>query len=473
MDDRAGSEPGVGQFPDSPAAEHAADTEGDRASFRSPLRTTWELLLIGAGICLLFTLTSHTLSADGRARFDDLSALLQHGELTPGKYSLIGSVFASPLWLLGSVSLSSEWWCARFNFFVVLLLSAGLYALFRGRIGCARARTFVAVLLFASMFPVHQMDFFGEVFSAALIGIGLAIVALRQSWWGWALAAVGGGNTPAAVPPLCLVGVVVACRERQWRHLLGPLLGVLLVLAECWIRRGSPFDTGYAGDQGFRTFMPYSGRPGFSYPLFFGVLSILFSFGKGLLFFAPGLTLAASRAVRSLESGVRFCLALWLVFLSGLILVYAKWWAWYGGMYWGPRFFLFASIPASLMIACAMDKASFLRDKVLWLGIAMFSLWVGISGAVFHQSDTLLICSSSNYAMEILCWYVPEFSVLFRPFVVGVRLDPGRLALLAYGAVLALHWGIPLMLSISREVTVSLRQSVAKIRSPAGKKWTF
>ena len=40
---------------------------------------------------------------------------------------------------------------------------------------------------------------------------------------------------------------------------------------------------------GFRTALPYSGQPGFSYPFFFGVLSVLFAFGRGLVFFAPGL----------------------------------------------------------------------------------------------------------------------------------------------------------------------------------------
>ena len=42
---------------------------------------------------------------------------------------------------------------------------------------------------------------------------------------------------------------------------------------------------------GIKTIMPYSGRPGFSYPFLFGLLSILFSFGNGLLFFTPGLLL--------------------------------------------------------------------------------------------------------------------------------------------------------------------------------------
>ena len=60
------------------------------------------------------------------------------------------------------------------------------------------------------------------------------------------------------------------------------------ILLEAWIRRGSPFATGYENERGLRTLLPYSGLPGFTYPFVLGVLSSLFSFGKGLLFFAPG-----------------------------------------------------------------------------------------------------------------------------------------------------------------------------------------
>jgi hypothetical protein len=56
--------------------------------------------------------------------------------------------------------------------------------------------------------------------------------------------------------------------------------------------------------------MPYTGRPGFSYPFLFGVLGILFSFGRGLAFFAPALWLLllprkpAALRLRQLPRGV-------------------------------------------------------------------------------------------------------------------------------------------------------------------------
>src|SRR5205085_1593251 len=125
----------------------------------------------------------------------------------------------------------------------------------------------------------------------------------------------------------------------------------LLVLGESWLRRGSPFDTGYGGDHGIQTVLPYSGRPGFSYPFLLGVVSILFSFGRGLMFFTPGLLLWLDARTRDALVRHRRTVVPMLLAVAGLVLVYAKWWAWYGGISWGPRFFVFAAIPASLFVA--------------------------------------------------------------------------------------------------------------------------
>ncbi|MCX6791864.1 MAG: hypothetical protein NT149_02400 [Candidatus Gottesmanbacteria bacterium] len=105
------------------------------------------------------------------------------------------------------------------------------------------------------------------------------------------------------------------------------------------------------------------------------------------------------------------------IYLVGLILVYGKWWAWYGGWFWGPRFLLFASVPASFNLAYVLTNPSTnAKVKTFALSIALWSFWVGLSGVIFGQTD-LNICTSNNYALEHLCWYVPEFSVLFRPIV--------------------------------------------------------
>src|SRR2546430_10361340 len=41
---------------------------------------------------------------------------------------------------------------------------------------------------------------------------------------------------------------------------------------------------------------------------------------------------------------------------AGIVLVYGTWWAWYGGFTWGPRFLIFASLPASLLLAAQIRR---------------------------------------------------------------------------------------------------------------------
>lgn len=167
------------------------------------------------------------------------------------------------------------------------------------------------------------------------------------------------------------------------------------------------------------TILPYSGQPEFSYPFFFGVLSILLSFGKGLLFYSPGLLLSLPRTGSAVSQRLKASHTLWLWFLAGLVVVYAKWWAWFGGWVWGPRFFLLASVPASLAIAVRLQRIreSRLPSLVALLAVLTLSVWVGINGAVYDQQDLGVCRSETN---EFLCWYVPEFSALWHPFVAGV-----------------------------------------------------
>jgi hypothetical protein len=230
--------------------------------------------------------------------------------------------------------------------------------------------------------------------------------------------------------------------------LLVPVVGGGLVLLESWIRRGSPWVTGYEGNAGAETVLTYSGQPGFSYPLFFGLLSLLFSFGRGIVFFAPGLLLSFSSAVTSLEQELRRSYRLWIWFLVGLVLVYAKWWAWYGGWTWGPRFLLFASIPASFVLAVSLYRPKpSIGKNLLILALLALSFWVGASGAVYGL-DHLEDCRPAEY--EFLCWYVPEFSVLWRPFVVADPPEGKEMVLLGYGLLVFIYLAFPIGLGLGR-----------------------
>jgi len=357
------------------------------------------------------------LDGDGHLRFQFLHHLFENGRAFEMKYSALGPLLATPLYFLGKVVQSPEWWCARFNLVVFFGACGALYGLLRNSSGPALARRFVLLLLVASMYPNHVQQFYGEVLSSTTAGIGLFLLATGQAILAWPLLAVGLVNTPATAVAIGAAVLALCLRTRR----LGPLLifGALcsLVCVEAWLRFGRWVPGGYDHDAGYATLLPYSGRPGFSYPMVFGVLSLLFSFGKGLVFFAPGAFLDMPARNDNPPHSTFVFLARW--YLVGLVLVYSGWWSWYGGYFWGPRFLLFASIPAALILAERSLRASEhpLRFNFLTLAALIWSVWVGMDGAMFDQQN-MGICEKNNYALESFCWYLPEFSALFRPFVV-------------------------------------------------------
>jgi hypothetical protein len=426
-------------------------------------------LLLGGLLMLLFSPGS--LVSDGEVRFQALNALLERGEVSDTAYSLVGPLGSAPLWLLGRAWRSPEWCCLFYN---RLVFFGGLFALdrlLRQEVSGPVRRRFLLLLVFASMFPHHLQFYFGEVFTTVLAAVGVVAVGAGRGGWGWACLVLATVNAPAAVVGLALVAGWTALQTHRGRHLLAVVAATALVLLEAWLRRGHPLTTGYESAEGARTVLPYSGRPGFSYPLFFGLLSIVLSFGKGLVFYAPGLllpvpagALAESASPSASRSGATLPAAhrLWLLFLLGLVLVYARWWSWYGGWFWGPRFFLFASLPASLALAVCLVEAPRLSlgRNLLTLAALALSFWVGLNGLTFGQSG-LEMCQDKD--LEMLLWYVPEFSALWRPFVVPPHLPEERalwVGATVAGALYAacfLYLAGPLALICIRQAAQALR----------------
>ena len=320
---------------------------------------------------------------------------------------------------------------------------------------------FAAILVFASMFPAHTVNFYGEVFTAMALGVGRGRARDGAPEAGAVLLVLGAINTPAALVPLALLLAVHARVERRlaWLWLLAlPVAGILL---ENRLRRGGFFITGYEGNHGARNILPYSGLPGFSYPLLLGVISILFSFGKGLVFYTPGLFIPP---VLKMPAELRRVLSLWLAAVVGFIIVYAKWWDWSGDEFWGPRLFLFCSIPASLALAWWLGEVRG-RARVLWaLAVLALSFWVGFDGLIFgeHRMD---VCYASDATWISLCWYAPEFSALARPFVSPRWLGHKEFVIAAIWAAGFFTLALPLASrSFDRERATSARR---RRRSPA------
>jgi hypothetical protein len=435
-------------------AERTSATGTSRES-TSPDRTERLGALIGwalifEGLLLLFVSEKHRVIGDGMTRFISLRLLFERGELSDMPYSMIGPIFASPLYLLDRVVDTPGWWASRYNFFVFVAGLVLLWRLLRPHLDDDLLRRFLLLLVVGSMFPRHQMEFYGEVFTAILAGAGLLSLCWRNSVWGWLALLLAVANTPATIIGLAVASVALTLRHRRSRFLVLPLAAGALVFLESWVRRGDPMLSGYEGSAGHATILPYSGQPGFTYPFLFGLISILFSFGKGLLFFAPGLFLHVKEGMILRSADLWQGYRLWLLFLAGMVVVYAKWWSWYGGWFWGPRFFLFASLPASLALAVAlgMRRERIVPNLVLLLVLGL-SITVGATGVVFDQYG-LEACTRNNYALEALCWYVPEYSALFHPFVDAKPLTSEDLLFISFAGISLLWLALPVLRDLGR-----------------------
>lgn len=444
--------------------------DNDQVSARSAsaVLAALETGLIIVGLLYMYLLLPRLITSDGQWRYAIITTLLDRHILNvvgqdPSlqKYSLVGPIFAVPLLFIGQVLKHPRAWTACYNLLLFSTTLLTTYIVLRKRIDHSLLRKFYLLLIVASMFAAHLQNFYGEVFTALCVGFGVlvALVSFSSSLGGWIVVVLGVVNTPATLLGLGLMVLKKIMERKHLRYVLVLVAAVALILGESWVRRGAPFVNGYADDAGNRTVMPYSGLPGFSYPFFLGLLSILFSFGKGLIFFAPGLLLPIRKTLLKMQQTMKLNLyqvyTLWICFLIGMILTYARWWAWYGGRFWGPRFFLFASIPASFALAVRLryHKDASLITNLLTLVILCFSVWVGIDGALFNQSAIVLpICANNHYALEILCIYTPDFSALWYPFVAHLPIDSAQILFMGYCLLVFVYLVAPLVMKIALQV---------------------
>jgi hypothetical protein len=393
------------------------------------------LLIITGGVILLLTVRP-AIDSDGVVRFQSLVELAS-GQVPQGKFSLLQPVLSLPLWAIESLlGGQSGQWVAYFNLMVFFVVGSLTYRPLREDYGAAEARIFLLMVMGASMFPHHLQHYFGEVLTAMLLWLGF-LYSQRSPRVSAVVIALAVTNTPALLPALGIAAAVQWLWRRNIVLLQATVLAGMLFFAEQVVKYGFPPQSPYlsAGEMGFKTLMPYSGQPGFSYPLMFGLLSIVLSFGKGLVFFLPGVFLPLSRSVRCALS--RF--QPWrgaLVFGCVAVVTYAKWWAWYGGNFWGPRFFLFLSLPASLFLALAVVRPllNTCGGRFITSLLVVLSMYVAMNGFLYGQAN-LDLCWANNYQLEFLCWYVPEFSALWRPFVVGFHIHA-----IPFGRIVFVVW---------------------------------
>jgi hypothetical protein len=391
------------------------------SSLRGERQAHMEWVLIFSGLIALILTLAPSVASDGVVRFTAVHALLGEPGTIRIKFSLVQPLLSLPLaWLARLAGRSEEAAVAYFNLLVFIASSAYLYKLIAERYSPRIARISLLMLGCGSMVPHHLQWYFGEVLTSAFLSIGVLSLG-RRPVLATLMFGLGIANTPALIPAFSLVSAIYSWRKRNWGAITGASCAIGITVLENVAKFGSIKGSPYlaSAEHGLQTILPYSGHPGFSYPLFFGVLSIVASFGKGLIFYIPGALLFFVTPLRKRLGGSALDRLLVAMFVALVIALYAKWWAWYGGGFWGPRFFLFLCFPSSLLIALAVvngaNKVGMLTFVLL---VVLLSTWVGLDGYLFGQAgmDT---CWANNFALESLCWYIPEFSALWRPFVTG------------------------------------------------------
>jgi hypothetical protein len=447
---------------------HQTEKLGVTGSRRERVFAAIEWALLAVSYLMLF-FEFHGVGADGGQRFDALTQFLTTYKLPSTRYSMVGPIFSAPIWYLG------KWWlkdpklaCGYYNWAVLGVFVVLVARMLRGIVDPPIARRFLLLLVAGSMFANHVQAYYAEVFTAACVAMGtLAVCTKKCSWLGWVAIVLGSANTPGVGVGAAALCMFFTVDRRRLRYLL-PVLAIGAIIAfETFVRRKGK--TGYEDVHQNKTLMPYSGISGFSYPMYFGLLGLVFSFGKGILFYAPGVFAPVTDLLEGAEPLVKAYRA-WLCFLVGIMLVYAKFCGWYGGVFWGPRYVLFASVPASFALAVNMVRArSFVRTSFTLAALTL-SIWIGAEGVVFGQRD-LKQCWENGYALEHLCWYVPEFSAWLRPLVVHKVIEKLDWAFLAMYATIYVYLAVPVISQLARAARPHLVSEGRRLME--WRRWSF
>ena len=244
---------------------------------------TWlDVGLIASGFALLLAIERDK-GGDGLTRYVATRTLLD-GELPHEKYSLVTPLLAVPLTALGRLFGSEATFAYRTNGVLFGLGLLAIWLLLRRKVLGSLLRAFLLVLVFGSMFPAAVRTLYGETATAILVAVGLLAVIAGEKHVvrlaGWSAVVLGMVNTPVLLPVFALVVVGLAIAKRSLWPLVAIAFAIALALIDLRLHTGG-FTSPYANDHGYTTVLPFSGRPGFSYPAFFGILGIVFSLGKG------------------------------------------------------------------------------------------------------------------------------------------------------------------------------------------------
>lgn len=423
-------------------------------------RIYWERLLILLGVLFYLFVFPHGIHGDGTVRYEGLKQLFATGKPLEMVYSYVGPLFSAPLMLLGKIYKDDYWWLSRFNTFVFLFTVWFLAKNFvKKEFDAQSARYFILLMFCATMFPKHVTDYYSEIFTACFMALAIYFFLKGKTLLGATLALLSIWNTPGTAAAGALVFLYFLVKEKKWRFALFIVLIAVGISVENYFKFAELWPSKYIGVQPPKTLLPYSGVPGFSYPLFFGILSVIFSYGKGLIFFSPALLSIFYSRIWEKKSILRNFMIVSLLYFVGLLFVFSRWWQWNGDWFWGPRFYLFTSIMNVFFLLLVKEKMkeSF-RLRIFFFITLSLSLWVGCQGLLFGQ-DFLEDCYKNGADISFMCHYVPEYSVLWRPFIVQPVIAGRKVAYLIYFILVAITLLWPVSTQLVKDIYMRIKKA--------------
>jgi hypothetical protein len=208
-------------------------------------------------------------------------------------------------------------------------------------------------------------------------GIWMLLLAERRPAYlfgaGTALALATANRPPNAILAAAILAYVFFHQRRHWTWFLpGPAIVATLLLTYNFYY----FDSlagGYVG-QGWTT------------PMLRGLAGLLVSPSHGLLIYTPWTIFAFAGTAIAFTSRPERALYKWLgLAVIGELLLYAKWWCWWGGWCFGPRMLTDLMPLMTILLIPVLAKLRRMRAlRITFVTVAAFSLCVQIVGAYFY-----------------------------------------------------------------------------------------
>jgi hypothetical protein len=220
--------------------------------------------------------------------------------------------------------------------------------------------------------------------------------------------------------------------REAWRVTLeGSLIlgaGVILFLSYNYVRFGEWFNFGYSGE-------------GFTSNLMVGLYGLMFSFGHGLIIFAPITVLCVAYFMfrnQEMEPGHRYLFATSLISFVCYLIVYAKWSSWHGGWCWGPRFLL-PFVPLIHVMFPFLWKSVSQDNPVLGAGVLLALVW-GLGINILNIADPWVAYQMNDEFPFLDRVFLPERSFIFKIAGSGMSGSPALKGLMILGACAFSLW---------------------------------